>query len=135
MEATRTPTSSFAPPQPAPAGVLLLQWIGENLHAITRLEAGNTNAVHLYAHGDYWHAFERSACQLARLLPEVQLGKLTFTNYPFPLVIASVPDAAVHRRLAAHKARRAGRHHIEWPAPPLSPTAYFDWLTHCPELN
>lgn len=133
MKTTRTPL----PLRPAPAvptassGVQFLQWVAENLRLITHREAGNEDTLHLYAHGDYWHAFERSAYQLVRRHPEAQLSQLSFTTYPFPLIIATLSDATVRRHLAAHSHTAT---HLVLPAPRLTPEAYYTWLTHHPEL-
>ena len=54
-------------------------------------EMSGWNRIHLYAIGDHWVAFERSAYALSRIFRDsLPITVLNLKNYPFPVIMCSV---------------------------------------------
>ena len=58
---------------------------------ILRKEQGNRKYIRLYGAGEYWHAFEESACQLSRIFTECETALFRHKDYPFPVVMVTSP--------------------------------------------
>lgn len=97
------------------------------LQEILTRECGNHTAIHLYAAGRHWVAFEESACQLRRLFPACRTVAMELPGCPVPLVMASLPEediTALTRQIPACAARPGYR---MLPVPPLSLRQYLKW--------
>ena len=54
-------------------------------------EMSGWNRIHLYAIGEHWVAFERSAYALSRIFKDsLPITVLNMKNYPFPVIMCSV---------------------------------------------
>ena len=54
-------------------------------------EMSGWNRIHLYAIGEHWVAFERSAYALSRIFKDsLPITVLNLKNYPFPVIMCSV---------------------------------------------
>ena len=78
-----------------PCGIRLMRLMDARLFDIIRQEHKNRNCIHLYGTGEYWAAFEQSAYLLCRIFPENETAVVTHTAYPFPVVMANIPDRAL----------------------------------------
>ncbi len=52
--------------------------------------------------GEYWHAFEESAFQLSRIFTEYETALFRHKDYPFPVVMVSIPDSDLRSYLRQH---------------------------------
>lgn len=73
-------------------GVRLMRLVDTRLADIVRREHNNRNRIHLYGTGEYWAAFEQSAYLLCRINPKNEIAVVTHPAYPFPVVMANIPD-------------------------------------------
>lgn len=79
-----------------PSGIRLMRLMDTRLPEIIRMERKNERRVCLYGTGDYWTAFEQSAYQLCRLFASNDISMATHPEYPFPVVMVSIPDDELH---------------------------------------
>lgn len=77
------------------SGVSLQSLLQKEIKNILKKEVGNTDAMYLYGTGTYWVAFENSAYQLCQQYEEAELTPFFFDEYPFPVLMASVPYSAL----------------------------------------
>ena len=59
-------------PNVEPPWMSLKRLIETRMVEILRKEQGNRKYIRLYGAGEYWHAFEESACQLSRIFTECE---------------------------------------------------------------
>lgn len=89
-------------PNIEPAWMPLKRLIETDMVEILRKEQDNKKYIHLYSAGEYWHAFEESAFQLSRIFTECETAFLRHKNYPFPVVMASLPDSELQTYIRQH---------------------------------
>lgn len=65
-------------------------------------EQGNRKYIRLYGAGEYWHAYEESACQLSRIFTECETALFRHKDYPFPVVMVSIPDSELRTYIRQH---------------------------------
>ena len=59
-------------------------------------EMSGWSRIHLYAIGEHWVAFERSAYALSRIFKDsLPITVLNMKNYPFPVIMCSVHYAEI----------------------------------------
>lgn len=88
--------------QNEPCGLRLMRFMDTRLFDIIRREHGNDRSIHLYGTGAYWNAFEQSAYRLCRIFPESEITVVTHPAYPFPVVMASIPDGEMSAYARQH---------------------------------
>jgi hypothetical protein len=70
---------------------ILNELITNHIMTILNEEMSGWNRIHLYAIGDHWVAFERSAYALSRIFRDsLPITVLNLKNYPFPVIMCSV---------------------------------------------
>ena len=69
---------------------------------ILRKEQDNKRYIRLYGTEDYWHAFEESAFQLERIFTECVTALFRDKDYPFPVVMVSIPDSELRTYIRQH---------------------------------
>mgnify|MGYP000109940034 FL=1 len=74
-----------------PSGIRLRQLIQNQYKEILTREKNNDKFIHLYDIGEYWAAFERSACRLSGLFSENELTLFCVPDCVEYVVMASVP--------------------------------------------
>ena len=86
--------------------------------------------IHLYAYGAYWAAFEQSAYQLCRLFPGSSTAILQIKGYPFPTIMAMLPDKELYTPKAVqYPIRTVTPDYKILAVPNLTPTRYRAWYT------
>ena len=73
------------------SGLRLQSLLQKEIQTILQQELDNESAILLYSTGSHWVAFEHSVYQLCRRTPEADLTPFFFDNYPFPVLMASIP--------------------------------------------
>ena len=69
----------------------LNELITNHIMTILNEEMSGWNKIHLYAIGEHWVAFERSAYALSRIFRDsLPITVLNMNNYPFPVIMCSV---------------------------------------------
>lgn len=69
----------------------LIELITNHIMTILNEEMSGWNKIHLYAIGEHWVAFERSAYALFRIFGDsLSITVLSLKNYPFPVIMCSV---------------------------------------------
>lgn len=69
----------------------LNELITNHIMTILNEEMSGWNRIHLYAIGEHWVAFERSAYALSRIFKDsLPIAVLNMKNYPFPVIMCSV---------------------------------------------
>ena len=89
-------------PNVEPPWMSLKRLIETRMVEILRKEQGNRKYIRLYGAGEYWHAFEESACQLSRIFTECETALFSHKDYPFPVVMVSIPDSDLRSYLRQH---------------------------------
>ena len=80
-------------PNVEPAWMSLKRLVETRMIEILRKEQDNKRYIRLYGTEDYWHAFEESAFQLERLFRKGETTLFSHKDYPFPVVMVSIPDS------------------------------------------
>ena len=74
----------------------LNELITNHIMTILNEEMSGWNRIHLYAIGEHWVAFERSAYALSRIFKDsLPITVLNMKNYPFPVIMCSVHYAEI----------------------------------------
>ena len=94
---------------------------------ITRTEQQNRDRIHLYNAGSYWLAFERSAYKLEQTIGGVMTQALALTNYPLPVVLASIPVTALQTLCSHNAVCKQSSSYIELSTSPISTARYTIW--------
>ena len=94
---------------------------------LKRESAGTDGFIYLYDAGEYWVAFEQSACRLRQLFPDCDIIVLHLPVWPFPVVMASVPDSLFRKYSRTHIVRAFGPDHKILSGSPVSPEQYSRW--------
>ena len=113
---------------------------------LKRESAGTDGFIYLYDAGEYWVAFEQSACLLRQLFPDcdiivlhlqawpfpvvmasVRIIVLHLQAWPFPVVMASVQDSLFRKYSRTHIVRAFGPDHKILSGSPVSPEQYSRW--------
>ena len=69
----------------------LIELITNHIMTILNEEMSGWNKIHLYAIGEHWVAFERSAYALFRIFGDsLSITVLSLKNCPFPVIMCSV---------------------------------------------
>lgn len=110
-----------------PCGLRLLRLLDERLPDIVRREQGGESRLRLYGIGDYWVAFEQSAYGLCRLFPASGISVVTHASYPFPVVMAQIPDGMLRTYARSHILRRDEVDYKELAAPGITYLQYRNW--------
>lgn len=97
------------------------------LPEIIRKERKNERRIRLYGTGEYWTAFEQSACQLCRLFASNDISVATHPEYPFPVVMASIPDDELRAFARQHIFCRDLPDYKEILVPRIIPEQYRIW--------
>ena len=123
------PTKAYRPTQATPW--LKLNRLIESSHSIILgREKNNHNHIHLYAYGAYWAAFEQSAYQLCRHFPGSSTAILQIKGYPFPAVMAFLPDKKLYTQKAEqYPTRTVTPDYKIMAVSNLTPTRYRTWYT------
>ena len=123
------PTKAYKKAQATPW--LQLNRLIESSHSIILgREKNNHNHIHLYAYGAYWAAFEQSAYQLCRLFPGSNTATLQIKGYPFPAIIAMLPDKELYTQKAEqYPTRTVNPNYKILAVPNLTPTSYRAWYS------
>lgn len=104
--------------------------IEANHSTILGREQNNRNYIHLYAYGAYWVAFEQSAYQLSRLFPGSSTAILQIKGYPFPAIMAFLPDKELYTPKAVqYPTGTVTPDYKILTVPNLTPTRYRTWYT------
>lgn len=123
------PSEAYRPTQATP-WLQLNRLIETNHGTILGREKNNHNHIHLYAYGSYWAAFEQSAYQLCRLFPGSSTAILQIKDYPFPAIMAMLPDKELHTPKAVqYPTRTVTPDYRIMAVPNLTPTRYRAWYT------
>lgn len=72
---------------------------------ILQKEESNSGRIYLYPLGEYWAAFEQSACLLHRMFPDGELTVLHLKTFPFPVVMLSITDFAYRSCSRCHSSK------------------------------
>lgn len=83
--------------------------------------------IHLYAAGDYWVAFEQSACRLNRLFPDSEISALRLDGYPFPVVMVAVGTRLIDDYSRRNPVRETDPNHRILSGRRLSSAVYSRW--------
>lgn len=110
-----------------PCGIRLMRLMETRLLDIIRQEHNNWNCIHLYGTGEYWAAFEQSAYLLCRIFAENETSVVTHPAYPFPVVMANIPDRALKMYSRSHIFRRDEPDYKEFVAEEITPKQYQIW--------
>lgn len=110
-----------------PCGIRLMQLMDTRLVEIIRREHRNSNCIHLYGTGEYWVAFEQSAYLLCHIFPKNETAVVTHPAYPFPVIMATIPDVELLAYARSHIFRRDEADYKEFIAPEISPRQYHLW--------
>ena len=94
---------------------------------LKRESAGTDGFIYLYDAGEYWVAFEQSACLLRQLFPDCDIIVLHLQAWPFPVVMASVQDSLFRKCSRTHIVRAFGPDHKILSGSPVSPEQYSRW--------
>lgn len=108
-------------------GVSLMDFLSTHQAEILSREKDNQRFAHLYGFGNYWVAFEHSAYQLCRLFPRSEISVIRFITYPFPVVMANIPDRALKEYSKSHIFRRDETDYKELVAEEITPKQYRIW--------
>lgn len=92
-------------------------------------ERNNTNHIHLYAYGIYWATFEQSAYQLCRLFPESGIAIMQIKGYPFPAVMAFLPDKKLYNSAVLYPIRTVTPDYKILTVPDLIPSRFRTWYS------
>lgn len=94
---------------------------------LKRESSGTGGFIYLYEAGEYWVAFEQSACRLRQLFPDCDIIVLHLQAWPFPVVMASVSDIRFRKYSRTHIVRAFGPDHKILSGSPVSPEQYSRW--------
>lgn len=89
-------------PNVEPAWMSLKRLVETRMVEILRKEQDNKRYIRLYGTEDYWHAFEESAFQLERLFRKGETTLFRHKDYPFPVVMVSIPDSELRAYIQQH---------------------------------
>ena len=89
-------------PNVEPPWMSLKRLIETRMVEILCKEQGNRKYIRLYGAGEYWHAFEESACQLSGIFTECETALFRHKDYPFPVVMVSIPDSELRTYIRQH---------------------------------
>lgn len=78
-------------PNVEPPWMSLKRLIETRMVEILCKEQGNRKYIRLYGAGEYWHAYEESACQLSRIFTECETALFRHKDYTFPVVMSASP--------------------------------------------
>lgn len=110
-----------------PCGIQLMRLMDTRLFDIIRQEHRNRNCIHLYGTGEYWAAFEQSAYLLCRAFPENEIAVVTHPAYPFPVVMANIPNRELKTYSRHHIFKRDEIDYKELVAEEITPKQYQIW--------
>lgn len=110
-----------------PCGIRLMRLMDTRLFEIIRQEHSNRDCIRLYGIGEYWAAFEQSAYLLCRIFPENETAVVTHPAYPFPVVMANIPDQALKAYSRSHIFRRDESDYKEFAVEKIAPEQYHIW--------
>ena len=109
---------------------LTQQLLQTKIAYITHIEQQNRDRIHLYNAGSYWLAFERSAYKLEQTIGGVMTQALSLTNYPLPVVLASIPATALQALCNRNAVCKQSSSYIELSTTPISTACYTIWYNH-----
>lgn len=110
-----------------PSGIRLMRLMDTHLFNIIRKEHENRNCICLYGTGEYWAAFEQSAYLLSRVFPGNEIAVITHPAYPFPVVMANIPDRELKDYSRRHIFKRDETDYKELVASEIVPKQYQTW--------
>lgn len=94
---------------------------------LKREATAKDDLIYLYETGEYWVAFEQSACRLRQLFPGSDIIVLHLPVWPFPVVMVSVSDTVFRQYSRTHIVRDFGPGHRILSGAPVSPEQYSRW--------
>lgn len=98
------------------------------LSTILKQERHNDNKVNLYSVGEYWAAFEKSAYLLGEMLhDDTPPVVLYIKEYPFPIVMQSLPHRLVDDMCRKHPMSRKTMEFLQFATQPTDEVAYKEW--------
>jgi hypothetical protein B2_05335 len=104
-----------------------MRLVDTRLMEIVRREQDNINSIHLYGTGEYWAGFEQSAYLLCRLFKAPAISVLTHPDYPFPVVMASIPDSELNAYVRRHPLKHDDAEYKQLIATEISAAQYSRW--------
>ena len=110
-----------------PPGLRLVALINGHLDEIMARERGNTGHAHLYCTGPYWVAFERSAFQLLRAIPDSEVMPMRLLSYPLLVVTATVSDSSLRRYSRKRIIELDNTEFVTIKLPTYTEPAYNEW--------
>ena len=110
-----------------PSGIRLMRLMDTRLLEIVRKEHSSEKHIHLYGTGEYWVAFEQSAYLLYRISSESIVSVVKHAAYPFPVVMASIPDEELQAYAKRHILKRDEADYKELIAPDVPAEQYRTW--------
>lgn len=114
-------------PSNEPSAIRLMRLMNDHLPEILLREQRNEGLILLYGTGEYWTAFEKSACQLCRIFPEAETSVLANTPGPFPAVMASITDERLTDYGRRHSLALDLPDYKEISVPAMQPEQYSTW--------
>ncbi len=109
------------------SGIQLMRLMDTHLFQIIRKEHDDNTCIRLYGIGGYWVAFEQSAYLLCRLFPSCETAIAAHAEYPFPVIMASIPDEELRNYGKQHIFRRNDPDYKELIASEISAKQYQTW--------
>lgn len=120
-------TTSDSSASQEPCGIRVMRLLDTRLKEIVRREHTDDGGFLLYTIGSYWVSFEKSAYLLCRLFSTQSVSVVTHPGYPFPVVMASIPDCVLREYLRKHILRHDSGDYIRLDAPEIVPAHYRSW--------
>lgn len=108
-------------------GIRLMRLMDTHLRDIIRKEHSNGKSIHLYGTGGHWVAFEQSAYLLCQLFSGYEISVVTHAAYPFPVVMAGIPDQDLRTYSKRHIFKRDEADYKELIASEIPPKQYQIW--------
>ncbi len=105
----------------------LTRLLDTRLCGIAQRESENDDRLLLYAAGDYWTAFDRSAYQLQLLFPGLSTFVVSHPGYPFAVVGVHIPDRELRRRFLGRRLVPSGRGCLSASVPRIDRAVYARW--------
>lgn len=102
-------------------------FLTENIGEISRAELTNTDSVHLYAMGEYWLCFDRSAYLYQNIDDSVDIQVLTLVGYPFPLIMGVIGFDRIIRLSGIRTSKKISENHIQIKTTSLDKLSYEKW--------
>lgn len=113
--------------EPVPSGIRLQRLI-QSAHAeILAREKNNDKFIHLYNIGEYWVAFEQSACRLNNIFQQCEITLFRVPARPEYVVMVSIPDNVADDYFRKHLVSRDGVDYKVLSAGLLETREYYKW--------